>query len=409
MITRDEADRLRGELLAVLEEDACNTERLVARLDSITAESGIEAHAALLLILTHLPFEEEDARRHWQAILGHQREMSRVLGRDAGVRVAVLDYFMNANRHLVDPTLIDLEMAEATQHAGATDLMTGLAHDRRFRAALQTELRRAKRYGQQAAAVVCDVDEFGEINERFGTLVADRLLRELAILLANNVRDIDVAARLGEDEFALLLPETGRNAALSVAERFRREAQAFFDTRECGGKPVGLTVSIGVACYPDDASTPEALLERAAQALYLAKARGRNAVELYRPERRRYLRFDLDPRRFEVEVLAAADRGPGALHNYSRNGVLFASPEPLEIGEAVEIRLLDADTGARAAAPRLRGRGVRLEELPVVGAGPPGAGAGDLYEIGVALDTTSGADLLELLEQARRDAPGWAS
>ena len=106
-------------------------------------------------------------------------------------------------------------------------------------------------------------------------LVGDRLLREVAILLNNNVRDIDVAARLGEDEMALLLPETDRNAALSVAERFRQEMEEFFATRESGGKPVNLTVSAGVACYPDDAATPEALLERAAQALYQAKAMGR--------------------------------------------------------------------------------------------------------------------------------------
>jgi diguanylate cyclase (GGDEF)-like protein len=279
-------------------------------------------------------------------------------------------------------------------------------NDRRFRSALQTELRRAKRYRQEAAVVVIDIDEFGAIDERFGTLVADRLLRELAIVLANNVRDIDVAARLGEDEFALLLPETGRNAALSVAERFRQEAQAYFDVRESGGKTVGLTVSAGVACYPQDAATPEALLERAAQALYQAKAAGRNAVELYRAERRRFLRFDLDPRRFEVEVLSAAERGPGALRNYSRSGVLFASPEPLEIGESVEIRLL----GAEASGPRLRGRVVRLEELVATEPLPAGTPAPDeRYEVGVALDAESGEDVLGLLDRARRNGPGWSA
>lgn len=84
MITREEAEGLRDRLLAVLEEDAHNTQRLVARLDAIGRESGVGAHAALLLILTHLSFEEEEARRHWEAILRHREELSTALARDAG-------------------------------------------------------------------------------------------------------------------------------------------------------------------------------------------------------------------------------------------------------------------------------------------------------------------------------------
>jgi len=409
LISREEVERLREQLVQILEEDASNTDRLLARLQSVSDESGIGAHAGLLLILTHLPFEETEASRHWEAILVHRESMSRVLGRDAGVRVAVLDYFMNINRRLVQPALIDLEMAEATASDGAPDPMTGLATDRSFRAALQAELRRARRYRQKAAVVVVDVDDFAGVNERFGALVGDRLLREVGILLKNNVRDIDMVARLGEDEMALLLPETGRNAALAVAERFRRETESYFATRESGGKTVDLTVSAGVACYPDDAATPQALLERAAQALYQAKAAGRNAVELHRPERRRFLRFDLDPDRFEIEVLAPADSGPARLRNYSRSGVLFTSPEPIEVGETVEIRLVEA---ARESGPfRLRGRVVRLEELPrSVGATDATPEFEEVYEIGVALDEgIRTSDVLELLERARRGSPGWPS
>ena len=415
MIAREDADRLREQLLAVLAEDARNSQRLVARLDSITDESGIGAHAALLLILTHLAFEEQEARDHWQAILSHRQEMSCVLGRDAGIRVAVLDYFMNINRRLVQPTLIDLEMYETVQAEGSIDSKTGLSTDRRFRTTLQTEIRRARRYRQRASIVVADLDEFAEVNERCGSLVGDRLLREIAILLNNNVRDIDVAARLGEDEIALLLPTTGRNEALLVAERFRREVEAFFARRESGGKPVDLTVSAGVACYPDDAATPEALLERAAQALYRAKALGRNTVELYHPERRRYLRFDLDPERFEVEVLAPADRGIAKLQNYSRRGVLFTIPERLEVGESIEIR-----PAGRAGESRrsfcLRGRVVRLEELPPSPTEPAGrveedgGVAPDRYEVGMELDReVTTEDLLEFFEKEPQGGKGWPS
>jgi len=410
VITHEEADRLREELLGVLAEDARNTDRLLARLDSITRESGVGAHAALLLILTHLPFEEQEARRHWQAVLAHRDVVSRGLGREAGVRVALLDYFMNINRRLVQPTLIDLALVEAAQTDGASDGLTGLPTDRKFRAAVQTELRRARRYRQQATVVVVDVDLFAAINERFGALVGDRLLRELAILLKNNVRDIDHVARLGEDEMACLLPETGRNAALVVAERFREEVEQFFAARESGGKKVELTVSAGLACYPDDAATPHALLERAAQALYQAKAAGRNAVELYRSERRRFLRFDLDPRRFEIEVLGPDEAGSARLRNYSRGGVLFTSPEPIEVGEAVEIRLLESQSDPETKRARLTGRVVRLEEIPLPEA-PSGESdaqvVDDLYEVGVVLDERAGTpEVLDLLERARQGRPG---
>ena len=407
MITREDAERIREELLATLDEDAHNTQRLLRRLDEIGRERGMSAHAALLMILTRLAFDEDEARRHWDAILGHRAELARGLGRDAGLRVATLDYFMNVNRQLVQPTLIDLAMTAAAEDGDEVDRVTGLATARRFHRSLQSELRRARRYAQRAAVVLVDVDRFAEANQRFGPLVCDRLLRELALLLKNNIRDIDVAARPGEDEMALLLPETDRNGALMVAERFRREAEQYFARREGAGTPTELTVSAGVASFPEDASTPDELLQRAASALYEAKAAGRNTVRVWSPERRRYVRFDLEPGRFEIEVHGRDDTPPMSARNLSRNGVLFLSPERLEVGEEIEIRVVErgaVDEPSRDM--RLRGRVVRLEELPYEAAL---TGGGERFEVGVALDLDSSAgtdDLLAFLERARQAAAG---
>lgn len=413
MISMEEAGRIRDQLLEVLAEDAHNTQRLLERLDSITRESGIGAHAALLLILTHLAFEEEEARQHWAAILEHQRGLSEALGRDAGVRVAVLDYFMNVNRKLIRPTLIDLEMLDSAGEQANEDNLTGLATDRALHRELQHELRRARRYRQKTALVLFDLDDFAEVNDRVGPLVADRLLREAAILLSNKIRDIDVAARPGEDELALLLPETDRNGALLVAERFRAELESFFRRREGGGEPVHLTVSAGVACFPEDALTPELLLERSARALYQAKAMGKNTVQLFHPERRRYLRFELEPGRFEVEVLAPANHASGRLRNLSRNGILFASPEALQVGEEIEIRVADGADEVSSRPLRIRGRVVRLEELPATEgtdeAETGEATAEDRFEIGVAFDLAWGEgidDLLDFLERVQSRTVG---
>lgn len=402
MITRDDADRIREQLLAALAEDAPNSQRLLSRLESITSESGIGAHAALMLILTQLSFEESDARENWEAILNRRDAMTRALGRDPGVRVALLDHFTHVNRKLVEPMLIDLTLTHPEHRESGTDAATGLVSDRRFRAVLQTELRRARRYGQRTGLVVVDIDDFAEANRRFGRLICDRLLRELAILLNNNVRDIDTAARLGEDEMALLLPETDRNNAWAVAERFRAEVEQFFSGRESNGRPVRLTVSAGVACFPYDATAPQPLLERAAQALYHAKAGGGNAVELFSSERRRYVRFDLDPGRFEIEVLGSAERRSGWVRNYSRVGVLFASDEALEVGESIEIRLREENPDAKRV-PGMRGRVVRLEEFPEDAAASAGR-----FEVGVALEETAHNEaMLRLLESASREVPGW--
>ena len=399
MITREEATHLKEQLLQLLVEDTRNTERLLERLDEISKESGVGAHAALLLILTSLAFDEDQAREHWEAILAQRHNLSLTLGRDAGLRVAVLDYFMNVNRRLANPSLIDVEIEEAAPH-GEGDALTGLAGDRAFRIALQNELRRARRYGHVLAVAVFDLDGFADANARFGRLVADRLLREAAMILGNKIRDIDLASRPGEDELAILLPQTDRNGAFLVAERFRRELETHFRRREAAGQPVGLTVSGGVASYPDDGQDAEMLLARAAQALYQAKSSGKNVVLVHSPERRKFLRFDLHTRLCEIEVLAPPDAGAGKVRNLSRNGLLFASPEPLEVGEDVEIRLETGERGAPRRVQAVRGRVVRLEEVA--------SGENDKFEVGVAFDLDAAGgeqDLLEFLEHAGPERP----
>ncbi len=395
MITHEEAERLKEQLLSLLSEDTRNAERLLSRLDALSRESGIAAHAALLLILTGLAFDESAARSHWGEILAHRHAFSLGLGRDAGLRVAVLDYFMNVNKRLSSPTLIDVTMEEAGSHPDA-DPTTGLAGDRAFRVALQAEIRRARRYGHALAIAVFDLDAFGPVNERVGRLVADRLLREAAMLLGNKIRDIDLAARPGEDELAVLLPQTGRNGAFLVAERFRRELESHFRRREAGPGPAMLTVSGGVAAYPEDGPDAETLLSRAAQALYQAKSAGKNVVLVHSPERRQFLRFDLVQRNCEIEVLEPETAGAARARNLSRNGLLFASPEPIEVGESVEIRLESGGANAPKHTHIIRGRVVRLEEIL-------SAAGDDRFEVGVAFDVDPGTqeeDLLSFLESA---------
>lgn len=356
--------RYREELLQALQEDAHNEERVLRRLDQIRSEEGIAATAALLLALTGMSFEETEARRHWEAILAHRRVLAGSLQREVALRVAVLDYFLNLNRALTGPRLIDLALQDRAEPGASVDRVTGLPNAAAFLAALQSETRRARRYDLGLSVLYLDLDDFRELNERHGELVGGIVLREVAILVQNKIRDIDVAARLAGEEFGVILPETERMGAFLVAERIRREIERHGLRRGVDGRPIRLTASVGVARYPEDATTADRLVERAEEALHLAKARGGNGVSVYYRERRQFIRFDLKrgPVRLDVAPAtpAEAPAAEGRARNVSHGGLLFESEVPYAIGVDLRIVCEDERHGARLTLPA---RVVRVEAI----------------------------------------------
>lgn len=177
-------------------------------------------------------------------------------------------------------------IGNARLHAKMTDLartdaLTGLANRRSFDERLAIEIARGGRYHRPCALLALDVDHFKHINDTYGHQAGDAVLEFLAALLRGQGRDgIDVAARVGGEEFAVLLPETGRDGALDMAERIRvgLERSAI---RTADETTISVTVSVGVCCYPDHAGSAAALVRNADQALYAAKHRGRNCTVIY--------------------------------------------------------------------------------------------------------------------------------
>jgi len=162
------------------------------------------------------------------------------------------------------------------QRQAITDELTELANRRRFTETLDTELRRAERFGAPLGLVFADLDDFKRINDRHGHQVGDQVLRAFADCLRKRVRMIDVAARLGGEEFAVLLVETDLAGAHALAESLR-DAAAGLEVPVAGGDPITVTASFGVASYPE-ARTPEELLAAADAGLYRAKREGKNRV-----------------------------------------------------------------------------------------------------------------------------------
>ena len=153
-----------------------------------------------------------------------------------------------------------------------TDDLTGLFNRRYLMDMLALEIRRSRRMTHPFAVLMTDVDNFKPYNDAYGHLEGDAALARIAAILRDTSRDVDYAARYGGEEFVVLMPETEMAGAVEMAERIR--------TRLAGDAVIGeaLTISVGVAQFPADGETPEALLARADAALYQAKRDGRNRI-----------------------------------------------------------------------------------------------------------------------------------
>jgi diguanylate cyclase (GGDEF)-like protein len=162
-----------------------------------------------------------------------------------------------------------------------TDELTGLANRRSFRESLDTELLRAERFGNGLALIVADLDDFKDVNDLFGHQAGDEVLRAFSEVLQGRIRGIDLAARLGGEEFAILLPETDAPGAEGLAENLRVEVAGL--AVQVGAAQIHTTASFGVAAFPE-ARTADELMTAADLALYSAKRQGKNRVVAVNPE-----------------------------------------------------------------------------------------------------------------------------
>ncbi len=159
------------------------------------------------------------------------------------------------------------------------DSLTGAYNHRHFQDVLQRELGRAERLGRPLTVLMLDIDDFKSINDRFGHPVGDAILQGIVGEIRSEVRgDMDLLARYGGDEFALVLPETPVADAVIVAERVRRRVDERLFRMPDSHQILRATVSIGLATYPDDAAEKKDLVDKADAALYRAKHGGKNAV-----------------------------------------------------------------------------------------------------------------------------------
>jgi diguanylate cyclase len=200
--------------------------------------------------------------------------------RDIGARTSRIEVQLEANAQMMQT--MQRSLAE-TRREAATDSLTGLANRHGLDQTLQAEAEKADAEGTPLSLVLLDLDHFKAINDRWGHVVGDEVLKLVGKTLNIHMRRVDLAARYGGEEFAVLLPGLVIEAAAGVADRIRQSLADYKFVLRSSGKPIGqITLSAGAAAYaPGELVTR--LLERADAALYKAKRAGRNRVEAAAP------------------------------------------------------------------------------------------------------------------------------
>jgi diguanylate cyclase (GGDEF)-like protein/putative nucleotidyltransferase with HDIG domain len=158
------------------------------------------------------------------------------------------------------------------------DDKTGLWNARYFAKSFTAEMERAKRFGRPLAFIMADLDLLRTINNTHGHLAGDAVLAGVGKIIRESVREYDIAGRFGGEEFAIVLPETSMVGARAVAERIRRAVESATFTAPTSSEQIHVTISMGIACFPEDARTAKELLHEADLAMYQVKLKGRNGI-----------------------------------------------------------------------------------------------------------------------------------
>ena len=205
--------------------------------------------------------------------------LSKKKGGFSSLQVDLLKVLINQAFESIENALLHEEI----KMLAYTDGLTGLLNHRRFQESIDRELKRAERYNERVSLILTDIDHFKNVNDTYGHPVGDKVLKEVARMIKSTVREIDIPARYGGEEFAIILLNADVIIAKRTAERIRKKATEL--SFNADGRVFGVTLSLGIATYPDDATEREDLINKADQALYFAKESGRNRTVLFREVR----------------------------------------------------------------------------------------------------------------------------
>ena len=243
---------------------------LVETLDGLDESVRGQFLRQFFRTIAQIDFTDAQSNDYWERILLRRRELAENLGKRVSLKTALVDVLASTN-FLRVPILMEYDEFKKLQINAATDALTGLYNRRLFDEYCDKELNRAKRYGHQLAIVILDLHKLKEVNDRHGHLQGDQVLQLAAATLRKTMRASDFAFRIGGDEFALLLPQTDPEQAITLCRRIRSQYE--IDIRPLK-MDIGVTLDFGVAVHPHDGETKSALMNLADQRLYQLKNAG---------------------------------------------------------------------------------------------------------------------------------------
>lgn len=229
-------------------------------------------YSTILLSLTHESFQEDESKSLWNEILFHMRQLEHILGRSVGLSVASLDYLTNVKNALSEPKIIEENKSIFVAGATTKDELTGLFLREVFDVVIKKEMEEANRKNTSLCLLMIDIDDFKEINDQYGHLKGDEVLRKIGTTINDSVREMDLAARYGGEEMVVLMPRVDIEQAYKAAQRIRKAIE------QIQFKEFFVTVSIGLSQISRHIDTPDKLIHDADESLYYAKNKGKNQV-----------------------------------------------------------------------------------------------------------------------------------
>jgi diguanylate cyclase (GGDEF)-like protein len=243
---------------------------------SILANSTTAMETDLCVAPSSTKFFAESASRMCMPLVSFGQTLG-IIALDSAMADAFRDGDLQSLESVADICATAIQNAhyvERVKQLAYLDGLTGIFNRRFFELRIMEEIERARRYGTGMAVIMADIDQFKRLNDEFGHVLGDEVLRQVSSLFHQQLRKIDVVCRYGGEEFAILLTQTSAQHAMNIAEKLRKMVAGW----QFPGVPRTVTISAGAAAFPEHGTTRDALVRAADSALYAAKQAGRNRV-----------------------------------------------------------------------------------------------------------------------------------
>lgn len=310
---------------------------LVAQIECTAEELGDGVYSQALRHFVGIELDDQTSRYYWKEAIKNWRRIHSQSEDAPGLRAALLDYMHRIAGIIRNPCIVEAEYLHNLRQSSITDELTGLYNQTYFKGYLNRMLDRVGKQDSTGGAVLMlDLDRFKQYNDRCGHLAGDDVLRHAGQLITASLRQCDLACRYGGEEFIILLPNVDQVEALFVAERVRKIfEETHFDGEELLDS-AKLTISGGIALYPEDGLTATDLIDHADRELYQAKRR-RNTISPVINDTRRAPRYNI---RTLVEILRPGSQEyiPALTFDISEIGIKIGCQMLEEAVDTVTVR-----------------------------------------------------------------------